>query len=153
MASTLDSPTDPKSINLDEGPPPATKKPKKSLFSQAGSDLQTESQQGLGPEGGSAPIMAQKALQGILSNVQVLSTVLPGIVPVLSDLTGRLQMIVPQLMADLQAGGMGLVPQGGMPPQGPMAPAQMGPPPQMGGPSMPPQPGQGGPPMMPPPQM
>ncbi len=148
MANPIKSPIEPSSINLDEGPPPATKKPKKSLFSQAGSAIQEESTLGLGPEGGSAPIMAQKALQGILSNVQVLSTVLPGIVPVLSDLTGRLQMIVPQLMQDLQAGGMGMVPSMGMPQQQPGMGGGMVPP--MAPPALPPGEEQGGP--MPPPQ-
>jgi hypothetical protein len=115
--------------DFDMAPPPAAKKPKKaSLYSQAGSALQQESMAGLGAEGASQPIMAQKALQGVMSNLQVLSTILPGIMPLTSDLMGRIQMAVPSLLSDVQSGGMGMVPVGGIPapqPGGGMPPPPM----------------------------
>ncbi len=136
------------SIKLDDGPPPPDKKPKKaSLYSQAGKSLMSQGTQGLGPEGGSPQIMAQKFLQGIVSNTQALSSILPGIIPVTGDLLGRLQTIVPQLLNDINAGGNGFVPAAGMPPQQPNVGAPPIPvPPMGGGPTTPPGPG----PVMPP---
>jgi hypothetical protein len=154
------------SRTIDDGPPPSTEKfkavqatPTKSLFQQSTSDLATKNEAGLGPEGGSPQAIANQALSQVLTGIRTLSVVLPGLVPVLSDLTGRLQMIVPQMMSDLTNGGMGLVPSMGMPlpqpGQAPMGgPGMAGPGAGMMPPGMPPPPmpmGPGGPPQgMPP---
>lgn len=148
------------SRTVDDGPPASSTKakpatPKGSLFQQSSRGLADQNSLGLGAEGSDPQIIANKALAGILSNVKILSTVLPGIVPVLSDLTGRLLMIVPQMMNDVTNGGTGLVPSMGMPlpqptPGAPPAGAPMGAPPPspMGGGGMPPgMPPMGGPPV------
>lgn len=155
-----DKPSKGPARSVDDGPPasinrPKPAEPKGSLFQQATSNLMDQNMAGLGPEGGSAQVIANQALGQILTGIKTLSTVLPGVVPVLSDLTGRLTMIVPQMMNDLTNGGMGLVPSMGMPlPQpSPMGPPGMPPPmPPGGGGMMPPgAPPMGGPPMGPPP--
>jgi len=142
------------SRTIDDGPPASTTKPKPatpkgSLFQQGSSTLSNQNAAGLGPEGGDPQIVANQALSQVLTGIRTLSVVLPGIVPILSDLTGRLQMIVPQMMADMTNGGSGLVPSMGMPPPQPSQPG-MGAPPggaAMGG-GPPGQPGM--PPMLPP---
>lgn len=141
---------------VDDGPPPSQNKPKSqpkgSLFQQNSRDITTQNSMGLGAEGGSPQVLANQALAQVLSGVKILSTVLPGLVPVLSDLTGRLTMLVPQMMNDFTNGGSGLVPVMGMPlpqPSGPapgMPPGGM-PPGPLGAPPMGPQ---GAPPMPPP---
>lgn len=151
---------------IDDGPPASTTKskpatPKGSLFQQSSSTLSNQNAAGLGPEGGDPQIVANQALAQVLTGIRTLSVVLPGIVPILSDLTGRLQMIVPQMMADMTNGGSGLVPsmgmplpQPGQPPMGgtPGGPPGMAPPPGGMPPGMPP-PGQPGMPPQPPPPM
>lgn len=132
---------------IDDGPPASTSKPKPvqpkgSLFQQATGGLATQNAAGLGPEGGDPQIVANQALSQVLTGIRTLSVVLPGIVPILSDLTGRLQMIVPQMMADMTNGGTGLVPSMGMPlPQPGMGGGQ---PPGMPGAPPPPPMGIGG---------
>lgn len=123
---------------IDDGPPASTSKPKPaepkgSLFQQASNTISNQNAAGLGPEGGDPQVVANQALSQVLTGIRTLSVVLPGIVPILSDLTGRLQMIVPQMMADMTNGGSGLVPSMGMQPPQPGG---------MGG-------GMGGPPGMP----
>lgn len=122
---------------VDDGPPPSptVTKPKGSLFQQSSRGLVDQNSAGLGSEGGSTQILANQALAQILTGIKTLSAVLPGIVPVLSDLTGRLTMIVPQMMNDLTNNGTGLVPSMGMPT--PMPQPQQGPP-GMGAGQMPP---------------
>lgn len=134
---------------VDDGPPPSSTKPKKvegSLFSQSTNSIGAANSAGLGPEGGSPQVLASQYLASILTGIKGLSSLFPGIVPLLSDLTGRLVTAVPQLANDFaQSGGMGggLVPVGGMPtPQPPPMPSPMAPPggampPPMGGPAMP----------------
>lgn len=148
--SDEDKPSKSPARSIDDGPPAPTTSPKPatpkgSLFQQSTTSLGDQNAMGLGADGGTPQVIANQALAQILTGVKTLSTVLPGLVPVLSDLTGRLTMIVPQMMNDLTNGGTGLVPPMGMPtPQpGPMA-GGMGAPP-----GMPPPPGGG---MMPPPQ-
>ena len=143
---------------IDDGPPASTSKPKPvtpkgSLFQQATGSLSNQNAAGLGAEGGDPQIVANQALSQVLTGIRTLSVVLPGIVPILSDLTGRLQMIVPQMMADMTNGGTGLVPSMGMPlPQPSMGGAQPG---MMPGAPPPPPMGMGGgaPPMGMPPAM
>ncbi len=134
-----------------DGPPPPTKSPRKaaptSLLESAGKSMMGQS--GLGPEGGSQEMLAMRGLSMVTQGIQILSTQFPGIVPVTSDLLGRLQMIVPTLVNDLQNGGMmaGMVPMGGIPPQQPgmgPAPMPMGAPPGMMGMPPPPMGGPGG---------
>lgn len=139
---------------IDDGPPasmsrPKPSTPKGSLFQQATGSLANQNAAGLGPEGGDPQIVANQALSQVMTGIRTLSVVLPGIVPILSDLTGRLQMIVPQMMADMTNGGTGLVPSMGMPlpqpgmggPQPGMMPSAlpMGGAPPSGPPGMPPQ--------------
>lgn len=141
-----DKPTTAPARTIDDGGPPTSSTkpkpatPKGSLFQQSTNNLSDQNMAGLGPEGGSPQVIGNQALAQILTGVRTLSTVLPGIVPILSDLTGRLQMIVPQMMADMTNGGMGLVPSMGMPqPQpgvGGPGPGMM--PPGGGAPGMPP---------------
>lgn len=147
-----DKPSKTPDRGIDDGPPASSTKPTKaqpkgSLFQQSTGSLADQNMAGLGPEGGSPQVIANQALAQVLTGVRTLSTVLPGIVPILSDLTGRLQMIVPQMVADLTNGGTGLVPSMGMPLPQPPQPG-MG----MGGPMAPPPAGGGqmGPPMGPP---
>lgn len=133
-----DSPA--RDVDIDDGPPAPKSKPKKAspnLYSQSGASLMDQGQAGLGAEGGSQPIIAMKALADITNGIKTLSTVLPGIIPVTSDLMGRLQMIVPQALSELGM-GPGLVPMNGLPPQ---QPAPMPPPPMGAGPMGPPPPG------------
>lgn len=155
-AEGTDKPTKVPGRTIDDGPPPSSEKPKTagpkgSLFQQDSKGQMDQNSMGLGSEGGSTQIVANQALAQILTGIRTLSTVLPGLVPVLSDLTGRLSMIVPQMVNDLTNGGSGLVPPMGMPlptptPQGPpgMPPGQ---PPAGMPPGMPPPPPQQGPPM------
>jgi hypothetical protein len=108
------------SRTIDDGPPPSSDKsktatPKGSLFQQDSKGLMDENAMGLGSEGGSTQVLANQALAQILTGIKTLSVTLPGLVPVLSDLTGRLSMLVPQMVNDLTNGGSGLVPQMGMP--------------------------------------
>lgn len=159
-----DTPSKSPARNIDDGPPASSDKPKQaspkgSLFQQSSRTVSDQNGAGLGAEGGSPQVIANQALAQILTGVKTLSTVLPGLVPVLADLTGRLTMIVPQMMNDMTNGGMGLVPQMGMPaPQPGMGGGGMMPPPgggmMGGGMGAPPI---GGPPMgqppMPPPPM
>jgi len=156
-----DKPTNSPARSIDDGPPGSTEKakpatPKGSLFQQASRNISDENGMGLGADGGAPQVIANQALAQILTGIKTLSTVLPGLVPVLSDLTGRLSMIVPQMMNDLTNGGNGLVPAMGMPLPQP-TPQPMGPPgmpPGAGaGPMGPAPPGgpMGGPPPMGPP--
>lgn len=145
---------------VDDGPPPSSEKPKPatpkgSLFQQASQTVSDQNGVGLGADGGNPQVIAQQALSQVLTGIRTLSTVLPGLVPVLSDLTGRLMMLVPQMMSDMTNGGMGLVPSMGMPLPQP-GPGAMGQPPMgpgMGGPPMAPPMGAPGMPPMPPPGM
>jgi len=158
-----DKPSKAPDRTIDDGPPPSEDKPqpatpKGSLFQQASGGLMDQNANGLGAEGGSVQVLANQALAQVMTGIKTLSTVLPGLVPVLSDLTGRLTMLVPQMMNDFTNGGTGLVPPMGMPlpAPGPQGPPGMMPPPGMpmgtGGP-MPPQGPGAGPPMPPPPGM
>lgn len=152
-----DKPSSGASRAIDDGPPPSSDKPKPatpkgSLFQQSSGDVMDQNASGLGSEGGSPQVVANQALSQILTGVKTLSVVLPGIVPILSDLTGRLTMIVPQMMNDMTNGGQGLVPSMGMPNPQPGMPGQ---PPPPGAPGMPPgmpppPPGMPGQPPMPP---
>lgn len=154
-----DKPSKGPARSIDDGPPASTNRPKPSepkgsLFQQATTSLMDQNMAGLGADGGSSQVIANQALGQILTGVKTLSTVLPGLVPILSDLTGRLTMIVPQMMNDMTNGGTGLVPPMGMPmPQPSPMGGPMGPPPMMGGGGgMPPAggaPPMGGPPPMP----
>src|SRR3954462_5310738 len=115
-----DAPTKGSARIIDDGPPASVTKPqpatpKGSLFQQASGSLSNQNAAGLGAEGGNPQIVANQALAQVLTGIRTLSVVLPGIVPILSDLTGRLQMIVPHMMADMTNGGTGLVPSMGMP--------------------------------------
>lgn len=144
MPAPIISPTDSSTIvNLDSGPPPSTKKPKKSsLYSSAGAGLMSREQAGLGAEGGDQTTQAMQYMGMVVRGIKGLSTILPGVTPITSDLLGRLQMILPQLLQDLQNGGPGMVNGAGIPPQQPVPgpPAPMGPPGMGGGPPMPPPP-------------
>lgn len=160
-----DKPSKGPARTVDDGPPASPDSPKKaepkgSLFQQSTTDLSNQNSMGLGAEGGAPQVIANQALGQILTGIKTLSTVLPGLVPVLADLTSRLTMIVPQMMNDMTNGGSGLVPSMGMPPPQPSMGmgGGMGGPPGMppgmappGGGMMPPgMPGMGGPPMPPP---
>lgn len=135
------------------GPPPAKPSPRSasdsSLFSTAGRAGMEESKAGLGPEGSDPNIIGMQGLALVQRGIQMLNMSFPdnpGLVAILADLTGRLQTIIPQLVAGSTNGGMGLF--GGMA-------GGMGMPPGMppgGMPGMPPPggpPGMGGPPMGP----
>src|SRR5438132_1145501 len=97
-----------------QGPPPASPKPRSaadsSLFSSVGQSAQQAGQSGLGAEGGSPQIMTMQGLALVQRGVQILNLANPdnpGLVAVLTDLMGRLQAIVPQLVAGPSAqGGM-----------------------------------------------
>lgn len=131
------------------GPPPAQPAPRSasdsSLFSTAGRSAMEEGKAGLGSEGSNPSIIGMQGMTLVQRGIQMLNLAFPdnpGLVAVLGDLTGRLQSIVPQLVAESSngMGGMGLM--GGMMGQ------PMGMQPGMGAPPM------GGPPgMMPPPPM
>lgn len=144
------------SRTIDDGPPTSTQKPKKvdpnaSLFVQGSRNMLSQNSLGLGPEGGDPQILINQSFGRLMTEIKTLSALAPGIVPLLSDIVGRLQMALPQIAQDLGNGGMGLIPMGGMPlPQPSPAPmpgmgggGPMGAP--MGGPPMPP-----GPPAPPP---
>ena len=143
-----DKPSKGPARSIDDGPPGSIDRPKPasaksgSLFQQSTSNLMDQNMSGLGADGGAPQVIANQALAQILTGVKTLSTILPGLVPVLADLTGRLTMIVPQMMNDMTNGGQGLVPQMGM------APPMPGMPP-MGGGMVPPGAGMGAPPMSP----
>jgi hypothetical protein len=132
------------SRTIDDGPPPSATKPRKvdaagSLFAQSGRGLMDANSAGLGPEGSDPQILGMQSMGRLMMEIKTLSALFPGITPILSDLVGRLQMVVPQLAQDVSNGGMGLVPLGGMPLPQPMGGgAPMGGPPGMGG--MPPSP-------------
>lgn len=149
-----------------KGPPPASPKPRSasdsSLFSTVGKKTQTDGQAGLGPEGSSPSMIGMQGMALTMRGLQMLNLAFPenpGLMAIVADLTGRLQTIVPQLVAGASngGGGMGMFPQQGMQPQ--MPGMQPGMPPQPGIGGMPPQgtppmpPGAGGPPQMPQPPM
>lgn len=137
-----------------KGPPPASPKPRSasdsSLYSTVGKEGLTGGMNGLGAEGNNPALVGQQGLALVQRGIQMLNLAFPenpGLVAVLADLTGRLQTMIPQLVAQsANASGMGM--GGGM--MG-MAMQQPG----MGGPMGQPMPGQppvGGPGMPPPPQ-
>lgn len=157
------------------GPPPAQPAPRSasdsSLFSSAGRTAMEESKSGLGAEGSNPSIIGTQGLTLVQRGIQMLNLAFPdnpGLGAVLADLTGRLQSIIPQLVADssngmgmgLMGGAMGMGMPPGMPPMGPgmgpAGPGMMAPPPGLGGPMMggpppgPPGVGPAGPPQMPP---
>lgn len=132
-----------------QGPPPALPKPRQaadsSLFSSAGKSAMDQSRAGLGAEGGSTAAIGMQGISMVQRGLQMLNLAFPdnpGLMAVLADITGRLQSIIPQLVAQQSNGaaGMGLFPQ---PQQAPMPAPPMGMPP--GAPPM----GAGGPPMPP----
>lgn len=149
---------DKKSSKL-EGPPPASPRPRSasdsSLYSTAGKAGMDAGQSGLGAEGSDPAMIGLQGLALIQRGAQMLNLAFPenpGLPAVLADVLGRLQMMIPQLVAQSSNQGMGLLsnmsqqlaPMGGMqpgmaPPQGagPMGPPQPGMP-QAGG--MPPRP-------------
>lgn len=154
VESIEDKKPDSKPAKTPTGPPPASPKPKSaadsSLFSQVGQNAQQAGQAGMGQEGGSPQIMSMQGMALVTRGVQILNVANPdnpGLLAVLSDLMGRLQMIVPQLIGQgAQGGGQGLFPQQpgmGGPPQPGMPPGG-----GMGG-GMPAPPMGGGPPMGP----
>ena len=142
-----------------KGPPAAFPRPRQaadsSVFAASGKAAAEGTQSGLGAEGASTAMLGMQGLAMVQRGLQMLNLSFPdnpGLVAVLADITGRLQSIVPQLIAQQSNGGamgMGLFPQpqaappipGGAP-QG--APPMGAPPMGAGGPP------QGGPPPMPP---
>lgn len=135
------------------GPPKAKPSPRSaadsSLFSSVGKTATQSGQSGLGPEGSSPQLMTMQGFAMVQRGVQMMNLANPenpGLVAVLTDLMGRLQVILPQLTGqNPAAGGMGLFPnQMGMGQPGGMPGGGMGGPPPMGAPPM------AGPPMMPP---
>jgi hypothetical protein len=146
---TKDSPSDKKSDRY-SGPPPQTPKPKaasnSSLFSVAGQAAQDAGKSGLGAEGSDTSMVGMQGLTLVQRGLQMLNLAFPdnpGLLAVLADLTGRLQAIIPQLVADAQNGGAGMGMMGAMmQPQGgpPMPGMQPNMPSPVGG-GMPPPPG------------
>jgi hypothetical protein len=123
-------------VDLNSDPPKQSKPfkaSKPSLFQQAGSRLQSDSQSGFGQEGGSPEIMALQFMAMIQKGIQGLSAMYPGLTPLTSDVMGRLQMAVPALIQDSSNGGMGMIPIPGQPAQQPPANPMMSAPPPMGG--------------------
>lgn len=139
------------------GPPPATPKPRSasdsSLFSSVGRATNEQSQAGLGGEGADPNIIGMQGLTLVQRGLQMLNLAFPdnpGLVAVLADITGRLQQIVPQLVAG-SSGSMGMFgsmmgqimpgmgqPGMGMPGMQPGMPPSMAPPPMGGIPAGPP---------------
>jgi hypothetical protein len=128
------------------GPPPASPKPRSasdsSLFSSAGKAAMEAGQSGLGAEGSDPALIGVQGLALAQRGIQMMNLAFadnPGLVAVLSDLTGRLQSMIPQLVAGSANQGMGLMSQmaqmmpmpvpnqmgGGMPPGMPPAPGGM----------------------------
>ena len=139
-----------------KGPPPQSPKPKSqspfagSLFGQAGAAQTGEQSSGLGSEGSDPGIIGTQGYALIQRGIQMLNLAFPndpGLAAVLTDVMGRLQLIIPQLVAGQNqpaGGGMGLFPPGGQPPPPGGAPPSA--PPMAGGPQGPvappmPQPG------------
>lgn len=167
-----------------EGPPPASPGPRQasadsSLYSSVGKSAMSAGASGLGAEGSEPSLIGMQGLALIQRGVQMVNLAFPenpGLVAVLGDVIGRLQMIVPQLVASSANQGMGLLtnmaqmmspmgmgqpgmmpgmPPGGMAPGGPGGPVPPGMPPGAGPqPGMPPMgpmgPPQGGMPPRPP---
>lgn len=117
----------------------------------------SEGQSGLGAEGSSPAIIGMQGLALVQRGLQMLNLAFPenpGLVATLADITGRLQTMIPQLVAQASNPGMG-----GQQGMGMMGMAMQQPQPGMGG-GMPMPPGgmppsqgapmQGGPPPMPP---
>lgn len=140
---TKDSPTSAK------GPPPASPKPRSasdsSLYSTVGKEGMTSGASGLGAEGSSPALTGMQGLALVQRGLQMLNLAFPdnpGLVAILADLTGRLQSLIPQLIAQ-SAGGAGQ----GMGMMGPAMQQQPGMQPPMGAPAGP---APGGPPQGPP---
>jgi hypothetical protein len=153
-----DAPT--KESSAFSGPPPASPKPRSatdsSLLSTAGKTSMEAGQGGLGQEGSSPALIGVQGMALIQRGIQMVNLAFPenpGLVAVLGGLTGRLQTMIPQLVAGSSNPGMGLLSQmaarmpqpvpnmamgpGGMPPGGPMPPGAGGP---VGPPMAPPMP-------------
>lgn len=138
-----------------KGPPPQSPKPKSqspyagSLFGQAGAAQTGEQSAGLGSEGSDPSLIGTQGYALIQRGIQMLNLAFPndpGLAAVLTDVMGRLQIIIPQLVAGQnQPTGMGLFPPGAQP--GMAAPGM---PPPPGGAPAPPGGGPMPPPAMPP---
>jgi hypothetical protein len=115
-----------------KGPPSQFPKPKaasdSSLYASVGKASQQSGQAGLGAEGGSTSMVGMQGLALVQRGLQMLNLAFPdnpGLMAVLADITGRLQSIIPQLVAQQSNGmGSGLFPQ----PQAPMPGAGAAPP-------------------------
>lgn len=131
------------------GPPAASPKPRSasdsSLYSTVGKAGTEGGMAGLGSEGNSPALMGMQGLALVQRGIQMLNLSFPenpGLTAVLADVTGRLQTMIPQLIAQsANAGGgmMGMMMQqgmGGAPMGGP--PMPMGVPAGPGGLPMPP---------------
>lgn len=148
-STTLAGPEESDSGSAPSKPPKPAVKPKpasnSSLFNSVGKDAVTQGQAGLGPEGSSPQMIAMQGWALVSRGLQMMSLAFPGIVPVLADLLGRLQQIIPQMVSDTSNGGSGMFPPTGITPQQPPmqgAPSPMGPPqagPPMPSPGLPPQ--------------
>lgn len=154
---TKGSDPDTKDSKAAKGPPAASPKPRSasdsSLYSTAGKTGADAGLNGLGGEGSTPGLIGMQGLSLVQRGIQMLNLAFPenpGLVAVLADVTGRLQTIVPQLVAQA-SGGAGMMgqtmqqPMGGQPPMGQpgMPPAPMGgggAPPMQGGPVGPPVP-------------
>lgn len=158
----INSKPDPKSDSATSGPsgPPPAAGPaaKPSLYASQGQAAMQGSQDGLGSEGSSPALIGLQGMTLVQRGIQMLNLAFPenpGLTATLADLTGRLQTLIPQLVAQSGNAGMGMLAQmaQGMPNpmqamQQQMAPpiggAPMGPPQgggmpaPMGGPPMPP---------------
>lgn len=129
--STLSGPEESATDYEAKGPPKPASKPKpastSSLFNSAGKAAVTQGQAGLGPEGSSPQLIGMQGWALTSRGLQMMALAFPGIVPVLSDLLGRLQQIIPQIVSDTTNQGSGMFPPGGMPPQQPPMPSAPGP--------------------------
>lgn len=120
-----------------KGPPAASPKPRSaadsSLYSTVGQAGTTDGMAGLGSEGNSPALIGMQGLALVQRGLQMLNLAFPenpGLVAVLSDITGRLQTLVPQLVAQsansMGGGMMGMAMQQQQPGMGPMGALPMG---------------------------
>jgi len=143
-----------------KGPPPARPRPRSasdsSLYTTAGKSATAEGNSGLGAEGSNPSIIGIQGLSLVQRGLQMLNLAFPdnpGLVATVSDITVRLQTMIPQLVGQAQNGmGPGANPNMGMLQQMMQGGGGMGmpggqqpPAPGMPGMPMPPQQGMGGP--------
>lgn len=143
---SLDQPTkEPTKVSHSaEGPPPASPRPRSaadsSLYSSVGKQAMEAGSAGMGEEGGQPAVIGMQGMALVQRGIQMLNLAFPenpGLPAVLADLTGRLQSIIPQLVAQSANEGMGLLSQMA-PMMSPMGMQQPGMQPGMQPPGMPP---------------